>query len=66
MSTDPFTFDHIPTAEEVEKFEYASYGYFELTPGYSSNVFVSYVGVYFDEKGNLSGIYVANSSVTQY
>lgn len=61
-----FTFDHIPTAAEVEKFEYVAYDYFADTPGYINGNYVSYVGVYFNEKGQLSGIYVANSSVTQY
>lgn len=65
--TDPFTFDYIPTAEEVEKFEYAAYGYFADTPGYAANsAFISYVGIYYNANGDLSGIYVANSSVTQY
>jgi hypothetical protein len=64
--TDPFTFDHIPTLAEVEKFEYVSYDYFEKTPGYLNGEFISYVGIYYNADGVKSGIYVANSSVTQY
>lgn len=61
-----FTFDHIPTAAEIEKFEYVTYDYFADTPGYSGNNFISYVGIYFNANGVMSGVYVANSSVTQY
>lgn len=64
---DPYTFDYIPTAEEIEKFEYAVFGYFADTPGYAVNSsFISYVGIYYNANGELSGVYVANSSVTQY
>ena len=66
MAVDPFTFDHPPTKAETEKFEYAAFDYFDNNPGYINSVYVSYVGVYFNANGTLSGIYVANSSVTQY
>lgn len=66
MPDSDYTFDHIPTAAEVEKFEYFAYDYIENTPGYVSGVYISYVGVYFNANGVKSGIYVANSSVTQY
>jgi len=65
--SDPFTFDHVPTKEETEKFEYVAFDYIEINPGVAANSsYVSYVGVYFNEDGEMSGIYVANSSVTQY
>lgn len=63
---DGFTFDSAPTAAEVEKFEYVAYDYFDDTPGYVGASYVSYVGVYFNANGTMSGIYVANSSVEQY
>lgn len=61
-----YTFDSPPTAAEVEIFEYASYDYFDSNPGYLSNNFVSYVGLYYNANGAQSAIYVANNSVTQY
>lgn len=61
-----YTFDAPPTTAEVERFEYAEYDYFADTPGYIENKYVSYVGVYFNANGTMSGIYVANSSVEQY
>jgi hypothetical protein len=61
-----YTFDSPPTAAEVEMFEYFTYGYIEKTPGYDTNNFISYVGIYYNESGTRSGVYVANNSVTQY
>lgn len=61
-----YTFDSVPTAAEVEMFEYVSYDYVEKTPGYDSNNYISYVGIYYSANGEISGIYVANNSVTQY
>lgn len=61
-----FTFDSPPSAAEVEAFEYAEYDYFENNPGYVNGTYVSFVGVYFNANGTMSGIYVANSSVEQY
>lgn len=61
-----YTFDAVPTPEEAEIFEYAAYNYFDFNPGYISNTFVSYVGLYYDATGAQSAIYVANNSVTQY
>jgi hypothetical protein len=63
---DPFTFDYVPTAAEVEKFECFQYGYVEDTPGYLGNSFISYVGIYYNDDGTRSGVYAANSTVTQY
>lgn len=61
-----YTFDSVPTPAEVEIFEYASYNYFDMNPGYDTNTFVSYVGLYYNSNGAQSAIYVANNSVTQY
>lgn len=61
-----YTFDSVPTPEEVEIFEYASYDYIEKNPGYDGNNYISYVGVYFNANGVNSSIYVVNNSVTQY
>lgn len=61
-----YTFDSAPTLEEVERFEYAAYGYFASNPGYISGEYVSFVGIYFNELGIKSGVYVANNSVEQY
>lgn len=61
-----FTFDSPPSKAEVERFEYANYDYFADTPGYVDGNYVSFVGVYFNEKGVMSGIFVANSSTEQY
>jgi hypothetical protein len=61
-----YTFDDVPTPAEAEIFEYASYDYFDMNPGYNSNIFMSYVGLYYDAAGAQSAIYVPNNSVTQY
>lgn len=61
-----YTFDYPPTKEEVEKFEYFAYEYVTNNPGRIDGLFRSYVGVYFSETGEMSSIYVANSSLTQY
>ena len=66
MPENEYTFDHVPTAAEIEKFEYFVYDYVEKTPGYIGDLYVSYVGIYFNANGAKSGIYVANNSVTQY
>jgi hypothetical protein len=61
-----FTFDSPPTDDEVEVFEYFVRDYVEKTPGYAGQSYVSYVGVYFNANGTLSGVFVANSSTEQY
>lgn len=66
MMEEEYTFDHIPTKEETEKFEYFAFEYLESNPGVIQELYQSYVGIYFNEEGEASGIYVANSSVTQY
>lgn len=63
---DPYTFEYAPSKEEIEKFEYAAYDYIDSNPGRIEQTYLSYVGIYFSETGELSGIYVANSSVEQY
>lgn len=52
-----YVFEETPTLEEQELFEYCAFDYIEKTPGYENNVFKSYVGIYFDNEGNISGIY---------
>lgn len=66
MPDSDFTFTYVPTAAEVEKFEYVAYDYFAVNPGYINDVYVSYVGIYYNEAGQRSGIYVANNQATQY
>lgn len=61
-----YTFDSQPTKEETEQFEYVAFDYFAVNPDYLNNSFVSYCGIYYSEKGELSGIYVANNQVEQY
>lgn len=61
-----YTFDAPPTAAEIEKFEYFSYDYVEKNPGYDDLTYKSFVGIYYNANGVLSGIYVANSSTEQY
>ena len=61
-----YTFDSAPTDAETEFFEYSVRDYFEKTPGYEGNSYVSYVGIYYNANGAQSGIYVSNSSTEQY
>lgn len=61
-----FTFDSPPTEQETEVFEYFVRDYVTKTPGYTDGSYVSYVGIYYNANGVLSGVYAANSSTEQY
>jgi len=50
--------DYLLTEDEIELFGYVLNDYIENDPGYNENdEFISYIGIYFDDDGNITGIY---------
>lgn len=66
LDTSGFTFTSVPTKEETEIFEYVGFDYIDENPGYPGGIFLSYVGIYFNEDGELSGIYEPNPNVPSF
>ena len=49
-----FTFTSVPTKEETERFEYVAFDYFENNPGTVNNRFISLIGVYYNDRGEIT------------
>jgi len=55
ISTDGFTFKSLPTKEQTQVFEYVAFDYIDKQPGYVSETYSSFVGIYFSPDGKKTG-----------
>ena len=55
LTNDGFSFKSLPTKEQTEVFEYVSFDYIDKQPGYVSEEYSSFVGIYFGPNGEKTG-----------